>query len=185
MSETPAKDVYMKATFSIHVVKTCIEKSRSRGTSAGLASALHFLDDRRQDLRVGLREDAVAQVEDMGVVPASRRRWPGPSGRRPRGPARRAVGSRLPCRALTRPKRCRGILDRHLPGDREALAGQRGQALGQVGRPGEVDPGGALHLLEGHGGGRQGQGPVVVQVQLAGPGVEELHGLGPRLPPAG
>ncbi len=45
--------------------------------------------------------------------------------------------------------------------------------------PGEVDPRGPLHLLEGQGGGGHGQGAVVVEIQFPGPGVEELHGLDP------
>ena len=137
-----------------------------------------------EDARVGLGQDAVAQVEDVAGGVAGRGR--GPRGSRPRPPPRCPgtwPGSRLPWTASPGPDPAPGLVERHPPVDPDHGApgrGHRGQQL--AGAHAEQDGGharvGVGQLGEQPAGGGQDQLAVVAGGEDAGPAVEDLHGGG-------
>ena len=95
--------------------------------------------------RVGLGQDAVAEVEDVARLAACRRGGPSssPRRRRPTG-ARQTAGSRLPWTALAGADAAAGGSERHAPVDAHHVGSGLGHEAEQLaGADAEVDPGDA------------------------------------------
>ena len=142
---------------------------------------VHVLHDRGEDARVRLGEDAVAEVEDVAAlrrVLAGRRRRP--RARSARSPGS-AAGSRLPCRAMSAPRRTEAAES----GVRQSTPTTSGPAAASSSSrwppPSANDTTGTpsgrrRSMIEVHHG--QHLGLVARRRERPGPAVEELHGRG-------
>ena len=150
------------------------------GPSLGVDQGRHLLED----ARVGLRQDAVAQVEDVAGLAAGGPQHPAGLRRGHLPGAQAQGGIEVALHGEARPHPAPGLVEGHPPVDPDdgaAGRGHRGQQL--AGAHAEEDGGhagmGVGQLGEEPAGGRQHQLAVVVRRQDAGPAVEDLDGGGP------
>ena len=155
---------------------------------APAVSGVHELDDGGQDARVGLGQDAVAEVEDVARCRLPRPRLASTArvGLLDHGPRRQAQGGvEVALQGVAGTDAPPGLVERHAPVDADHVGPgrrHRGPAArrypprrGWSGTPRSATP------VEDRAGRGQREALVLGRGQRPGPAVEELHGLGAGL----